>query len=171
MKFISVLITLLSLFAFMGCTQEDINTLRVANPNAIMYVTFTSNGFKLECDKLQVKNYRLGQTVEAYFFAVNKTENILTPTILLDTSMNPEEFSQIEGLGYTFPPDNFENYISVEKVESIPRDEMRIYTIKLNIPDGETKVPDKFAFRTIIYGNTGGFTQVSPWVWWTVDMR
>lgn len=158
------------LFVFVGCSEYDKDELKVTNPDAIMRVTFTDKGFKLECDKLQVQNYRLGATVIAHYFVLNDTEGTIKPSIILDTKMSPDEFSQIEGKGYVLPPEGFESYMKVKNVEAIPPGELRIYDISFKIPKN-TEVPDKFAFRTIISGNSGGFTQVAPWVWWTVDMR
>jgi len=86
--------------------------------------------------------------------------------------VDPDKKPELEGKGYQVVPAYYSDWIDVSANGSLDYGETAEYMLVLKIPaDAMEEIPDKWVIQTIADVYVGGFTQVAPAVWWTIDMR
>jgi hypothetical protein len=140
-------------------------------PDLIISVTITDNGISQNVGSLRIGNLHPGSRAVAAYQVLNQTAQVITPGVWLILATKPDDYSAISGQGYVSAPRSAGAWFKLPDTRTIAPGESAIYSVTLEIPESATGIPPKWAAKTLIAGNNGGFSQTGTELWWVVDMR
>ena len=130
-------------------------------------------GYTQDIGWVKVKGYHKGGEADIIYSVTNKIPDTEIKVAFDKIFMvNPDDKEAIKGKGYQTVPGYYSDWIDTSSTGTLKFGESAEYMIVLKIPsDAIEEIPEKWVFQTIADVNVGGFTQVAPATWWTIDMR
>jgi hypothetical protein len=130
-------------------------------------------GYTQDIGWVKVKGYHKGGEADIIYSVTNKIPDTDIKVAFAKLFMvNPDDKQALKGKGYQTVPDYYSDWVDTSATGTLKFGETAEYMIVLKIPAAAIEeVPDKWVFQTIADVDVGGFTQVAPATWWTIDMR
>lgn len=125
----------------------------------------------VDCDKAAVKlgNFKPGDNFTVEVSWRNDTWDLIHPSLEYLYAPTPDDYSAIEGKGFMPAPPEAALWLTSPDITLLPKTTVTA-NVSLYVPK-EAECPDKWAFKTRVRGNNGGFLQTAWAIWWLVDMR